>query len=396
MKDKVKKVHRLLPCPAYDIEGVESWLADMAKEGLLLDKKSPFGSSFLRFVPAVPQTVRYRLEPKAKGMDHIWEPPEEARALAGNYGWEFVCPFEMFYIYRTVRADAPEMNTDNLVQAQSLKRLKKDLFASLFWQLVTVGYVLFGFGREPFRFVVTFGSIYVVLFLLFFGGAVFSAAQRLRNILLLHKKLKHNIPTDHNKDWKKGANFHKCLRLSSLSVWILALVVIFSTFFHVFSLGKTATEDYPGDPPFVTVSDLHPGCSFGSAGMDSLYNYYQQMESDCAEQIIDWREFVKVFDENGDSLGTATMIVQYYDTASPWLARGLAQDFYRRDARWGMEPPEPLPTPELGLDHVRVYKAVGTSIILQHGNVMVHATMTDEAHLYRWAEEMAHRLTASP
>lgn len=393
MKDKVKKVHRMLPCPAYDIEGVESWLEDMAKEGLLLDKKSPFGSSFLRFVPAMPQKVRYRLEPKVKGLEHNWEPPEEARGLAANYGWEFVCAFEMFYIYRTVRAHAPEMNTDNLVQAASLKRLKKDLVSSLFCQFVTAGFALSSFGREPFRFLVTFGSIYVVLFVLFFLGAVWTAAFRLHHILRLRKKLKSNIPTNHNKDWKKGAFLHKAVRVSSLSLWLLALAAIFSTFFSVMSLSKSATEDYPGEPPFVTVSDLYPGCSFGSAGLDDLYNYYQQMDSDCCNAMIDWREFVKIFDENGDSLGTATMIVQYYETNSPWLAKGLAQDFLRRDTRWkGVDTLEQLPAPELGLDHIMVYKAVVPSIILQHGNVMVHATMTNEALLYRWAEEMAQML----
>lgn len=392
MKEKIKKIHRILPCPAYDIERVESWLGDMAKEGLLLDKKSPFGSTFLRFVPAVPQNVRYRLEPKVKGMDNNWEPPEEARGLAANYGWEFVCPFEMFYIYRTVRADAPEMNTDNLVQAASLKKLKKDLVSSLFCQFITAGYALFGFGREPFRFVVTFGSIYVVLFVLFFLGAVLTAAFRLRHILRLRKKLKNDIPTDHGKDWKKDAFLHKTIRISSLSLWILTLVMIFSTFFSVMTLGKSATEDFPGEPPFVTVSDLYPGCSFGSAGLDSLYNYYQQMESDCCDKMIDWREFVKVFDENGDSLGTATMIVQYYDTKAPWLAKGLAQDFLRRDSKWDVEKAEPIPLPELGLDHVYAYKAVSSTIILQHRAVMVHATFTDEKLMYRWAEQMAEML----
>ena len=393
MKDKVKKVHKMLPCPAYDMEGVESWLGDMGKEGLLLEKKSFLGSHFLCFIPCRPQNIRYRLEPMVKGMDYAFEPPEEARALAGNYGWEFVCPFEMFYIYRTVRADAPEMNTDNLVQAESLKRLKKDLFVSLFWQFVMAAHVLFGFGREPFRFVVTFGSIYVVLFLLFFGEAVFSAAQRLCHILRLHKKLKNNIPTDHEKDWKKGAAFHKCLRLSALSVWILALLVIFSTFFNVFSLGKPATADYPGDPPFVTVSDLYPEHTFTDGGLRDLYNYYQRYDSDLCKEIIDWREFVKIHVKEGKQIGTATMIVEYYETAAPWLAKGLAQDFIRRDARWkGIDSLERLPDPELGFDYVFTYDNIMPTMVIRHGNIMVKASMYKEEDLYRWAEGMAERL----
>ena len=31
-----KRAYRLAPCPAYDIEGTESWLEDMAEKGLVL------------------------------------------------------------------------------------------------------------------------------------------------------------------------------------------------------------------------------------------------------------------------------------------------------------------------------------------------------------------------
>ena len=35
MKEKIgKHTFRLPPCPAYDIEGMESWLSDLAMEGL--------------------------------------------------------------------------------------------------------------------------------------------------------------------------------------------------------------------------------------------------------------------------------------------------------------------------------------------------------------------------
>ena len=35
---KQRKIRRLAPCPAYDVEKIESWLADMAKEGWILEK----------------------------------------------------------------------------------------------------------------------------------------------------------------------------------------------------------------------------------------------------------------------------------------------------------------------------------------------------------------------
>lgn len=393
MKNKVKKVRKMLPCPAYDIERVESWLGDMGREGLLLDKKHYAGSAFLRFVPCRPQNIRYRLEPKVKGMENNWEPPEEARALAAEYGWEFVCVFEMFYVYRTVRADAPEMNTDNLVQAASLKRLKKDLIISLLWQTVSVAYVLFGFIREAFRFFVTFGSIYVVLFLLFFTGMLLTDIRRLEIILRLRKKLKQNIPMDHSRDWRKGAKLHKSIRLSVFLISMLAILTFFSTMFRTMSSPKADTGDYPGDPPFLTVADLYPGYGFQSAGLDGMYNYYQRLDSDLCREMIDWREFVKIQVKEGKEIGTATMIVEYYDTASHWLAKGLAMDFIRRDAQWkGIDSLERLPDPDLGLDYVFTYNEILPTMVIQHGNIMVKATLSKKEDLYRWAEGMSEML----
>ena len=393
MKDKVKKVHKMLPCPAYDIERVESWLGDLGREGLLLDKKSPFGSSFLRFVPCRPQNIRYRLEPKPKGMDYAFAPPEEARSLAAEYGWEFVCVFEMFYIYRTVRPDAPEMNTDNLIQAASLKQLKKDLRFGVFAQIFSAVLALRWLVREPYRYVVTFGSIYAVLFVLFFMGTVIHDIRHLRHIIRLQKRLKEDIPVDHNKDWKRGIVFRKGIKLAALSVWCLTIVTILSSCTRVMSMPKTATVDYPGDPPFMTISDLYPEHTFTDGGLRDLYNYYQRYDSDLCEEMIDWREFVKIHIEEGTEIGTATMIVEYYDTASPWLARGLARDFLRRDAQWkGIDSLERLPDPDLGFDYVFTYNEILPTMVIQHGNIMVKATLSKEEDLYRWAEEMAERL----
>lgn len=393
MKDKVKKVYKMLPCPSYDIERIESWLEDMGKEGLLLEKKSFFSNHFLCFIPCRPQNIRYRLEPKEKGLDNNGEPPEEARALAGNYGWEFVCAFEMLYIYRTVRPDAPEMNTDNLVQAVSLKRLKKDLATSLFWHFILVTHMLFGFNREPFRFMVTFGSIYVVLFLLYFTGVLLVDAGRLRNILRLQKQLKQNIPMDHGKDWKHGNVFHRIMRLSALFVFVFTITITLSSCTRVMSTPKPSTLEYPGDPPFMTVSDLYPEHTFTDGGLSGIYNYYQQFSSDCCENMLNWREFLLIHDESGEYCGSATMIVQYYETAAPWLAQGLAQDFIRRDAQWrGIHSLERLPDPELGFDYVFTYNNILPTIVIRHGNTMVKATLSREADLYRWAEGMAQML----
>ena len=56
-----KRVYRLVPCPWYDVEGIESWLESMAREGYFL-RKEAFFSGFTSFEQGEPKTVRYRLE----------------------------------------------------------------------------------------------------------------------------------------------------------------------------------------------------------------------------------------------------------------------------------------------------------------------------------------------
>ena len=392
-KPKVKKITRILPCPSYDIERVESWLQDMAKEGLLLDSRSPFWHTLLHFVPCTPKTLRYRLEPRAKGLDYAEEPPEEAREIACESGWEFVCPFEEFYIYRTDRPDAPEMNTDTAVQAASLKRLKRSTLSSLIWQIVLIGHLFWDFGKAPYRVLVTFGSLYVILLAVFFLGFLGYDFLRFYYIFRLQKQLRKNIPMVHDKPWEPQAKLHRFSKLAALAINLFAIVLFLTTCGKAASLGKPATADYPGDPPFATIADLYPGSTLTSAGLDSHYNYYQEMSSDCAPVMLDWREFVNIQTADGQDIGSATMIVQYYETAAPWMARGLAADFLRRDQWDYFDNIKMLPAPDLGLDYVVVYEEISPSIIIQHGNIMVKATIIlDDDLLYQWAEWMADRL----
>ena len=50
-------VYRLVPCPCYEVEACESWLTDMAAEGLFVEK---LGRTLARFRRGTPCAVRYR------------------------------------------------------------------------------------------------------------------------------------------------------------------------------------------------------------------------------------------------------------------------------------------------------------------------------------------------
>ena len=89
MAEKVKKRRLLEPCPAYDVERIESWLQDMAREGWVLEGQSAYWLGFFTFVKADPQEIRYRLEPKTERHSDFLNSPDEDEVelykdMAGN------------------------------------------------------------------------------------------------------------------------------------------------------------------------------------------------------------------------------------------------------------------------------------------------------------------------
>ena len=111
--EKKKYVYRLPPCPAYDVEGMESWLCALAWEGLLL-RKDGFHAGVAVFEKAAPRRVKYRLEAAQENTGFFgdgYAPDAEQVELCEEYGWEYVARRGEFYIYRSDDPTARELNT---------------------------------------------------------------------------------------------------------------------------------------------------------------------------------------------------------------------------------------------------------------------------------------------
>ena len=110
-----RRVYRLPPCPSYDAEGMESWLADLAGQGLFLCRDG-FFAGVAAFERGEPRPVKYRLDAAPQGTS-LWskndgEPEDEALLLSKQYGWEYVASRGEFFIYRSEEENARELNTD--------------------------------------------------------------------------------------------------------------------------------------------------------------------------------------------------------------------------------------------------------------------------------------------
>ena len=80
----MKTVRKLTPVSPYDIQSLESWLQDMAREGLYLTK---YRNSFCTFTRKAPGAVRYRVEYCKPDRRGPVSPPQALIDLYQDFGW---------------------------------------------------------------------------------------------------------------------------------------------------------------------------------------------------------------------------------------------------------------------------------------------------------------------
>lgn len=398
----MKRAYLRPPCPAYDVEAVESWLGDLAREGLVLSKDG-FFCGFGFFDRTSPQMLRYRLEaaPKAHGLlsDGDGAPDAQQMELAGDFGWEYVARFGDFYIYRTSDPDAPELHSDPRVQAISIKMLRRRLrgnaLMTLFWLVL---YPLFGIHLQLLRTMLAAGTPFV---LLGFGLGFWSFGRALAQAVHLRRlgrTLTRGQPLRHNKPWRAHALRHRLagpLQIALLLAWAIWAVVL---------LGQEAGDErrVPLDGqamPFATMADFAPGATYEPDGVlgDSGNSVWRRSDL-LARDVVSYREHATLTCEDG-SVYQGGLYVDYFETASPLLAKQLVRETLlqaRWQNLWDGFTYDTFDLPPLPVDEAIGYYDIGThfpNILLREGdtvvNVMFYQTGPDTIPLTVWAEAVA-------
>ena len=249
---------------------------------------------------------------------------------------------------------------------------------------------LFG---EMFRYLVTFGAIYAASFAIILVTALAVMVLHLCQITSLHIRIKKRVPLDHNKPWRKGAIWHRLGSVVFALLYLLFIGAILTQCTDTLASYGQKIDDYPGDPPFVTIGDLYPEGEYNNTSIGG-YNQYTAYSRDIAPVNIEWREYATVVTPEGEELEGA-LIVEYHETAAPWIAEGFAKELLR--VALGESYNDPMDAPELDADYVAAYSFSGLpTLILQKGNIVVTARFSfDDGNGYpvdRWAELMLQML----
>ena len=374
-----QRIYRLPPCPDYDVEGTESWLEEMAEKGWQLSEDG-FFAGFAAFDTKPPARIRYRLEaaPKPTGM---WSdsdrPSQEALDYGEDLGWIYVATRGQFYIYCCAQADAPELNTDPQVQALALdlvrKRERSSFVSLLLWLILyplifsRMHVLLSAIAAGTWRYL--WGTALVIWLI---AGSLAGIVHLRR----LRKQLAAGEPLHHRRDWKRRALRYRIrgpLFAALCAGWVISMLFRWSY------MSKQESSPLPQDLdalPFATMADLAGG---GTWEEENFYesNTLTAISDLLAPVVIEMNQTGNVVGEDGAVLLDGSLDINYYETASPFLARQIMSELQREDQKnWSKEYKE-LPVPDLGVetDAAAAYSAFRPTLLLVDGNRCIRVAL---------------------
>ena len=310
-----------IPCPLSDIEGLESWLGDMAAQGLV---PVTIGQNFARFRCSQPKAVRYRLNAKPAPETFLESAPGtpdgEERALAQECGWYYVTAVGDFFLYACEDSDAPELNTDPQVQALSLRYAKRQVFAPaglLAYWLVTfwVRYAM-GVWHTP---VIDFVELGWLSFC-YLGLLAAALVSVVHNTVLLYgfsARLTRGAEPERHKNWRKGAGRYLVGRVLAALLFVLTIVWTFAgSAMEKSRHGSIPLEDYTAPLPFATLDDYAGQPTALDADAAPVASFVLVQRLPLAPTFIKY----EAHGQAGANGLRGALYVEYYECITPQLA----------------------------------------------------------------------------
>lgn len=375
--EKIRYAYRICPCFPYDIEGIQTWLEDMAAQGLVLEADGTFLGLFT-FQKTVPQKLQYRLSPvkEKKGFfsDSGDCPNEEEQEYSKLCGWEYLVRYGSFYIYRATEPNALPLHTDPAIHALALESVKKQQRSTVVGTILNfltysfLTHRLFSFFKSG----ALIGVIFLLNMLAFGIWLVVSNAVAIARLSKYQKRLRNGDALDKTKDWRSLRFPVRCLKLFPLLaalVFLLTWGTSLEKSYHTVSL-----TDYPEEPPFAVLENIFPQGEFTHSTNFGDYDTVLRYHTALSENW-EWNDEASLTD--GTESYHCILRIQYHDTFSSWWAKGLFRDYYLYERfRYRGKRFEVLDAPSTGFDDVKVYTSYGIlHVLILQDNTVTHAVV---------------------
>ena len=397
----VKTIRRLIPCPVYDVSGMEYWLEEMAEQGWMLQEDG-FFCGVATFEQSEACRVQYRLA-AAKNSTSMWadnngDPEEEELELNEAFGWKYVAKRGEFYVYRCCDPEGRELHTDKEVQALAMNAMKSrqwdNLFRCFAWGIVYPYVTLHGNFMLAMVGIGTIPVGMMILAVLFLLAVPMGKAVKL---MRLRKKVSAGKPLGSGNGWRKGIWKHCAVNVLRLCAVVYAVVFLLTVWDNeLMREDYIPLTEYAGEVPFRTVEDLLP---FGEVDLWNMGNMNTVREwSDILSPVnFEWNENGDVHTPDGSQV-YGRLDVMYHETRGKWIAKRLVDEYTREAKTAGLYEPLELELP--GMDEVVAFSSIVNSnyIILRKGEKILCADFYfsgDDAvrpKLSEWAKKMAESL----
>ncbi len=398
-KRDTKSVHRIIPCPDYDVTGVESWLSYMAEQGYILRDGGVF-RGIAAFDRCEPEKVRYRLQPAQKGFV-IYDndgPSDDEVELNGAFGWKYVAKYGVFHIYRADDIDAREMDTDPEVQAMAMNSLHRSQRFNIIWMSIwIIVYLVLIFTSQPFLSMVNRGSLISSALVLCVIIFIVTGLVKAVSLYRLRKKILDGDSLGSGTNWRKGARTYIVKAVVGTIAYVA--MIVFGCMF-ILSDGTDRNQmplsEYQGEVPFRTITDL-ASCD----DIQKVDNVDDDVNTISEWTDILWPENYKVY-EYGDIVYTdgnirhGGLVITYHEAKNEWLADKLYQAYLKRAKN--QSDYEPIDLTIAGLDDVDAYWDGSESVIMRKDEKLIVASFymsgenRQEGDLAEWAGCIAESL----
>lgn len=398
-KKDTKSVHRIIPCPDYDVTGVESWLSYMAEQGYILRDGGVF-RGIAAFDRCEPEKVRYRLQPAQKGFV-IYDndgPSDDEVELNGAFGWKYVAKYGVFHIYRADDIDAREMDTDPEVQAMAMNSLHRSQRFNIIWMSIwIIVYLALVFTSQPFLSMVNRGSLISIALVLCVIIFIVTGLVKAVSLYRLRRKILDGDSLGSGTDWKKGARIYTVKAVVGIIAYV-AMIVFGCMFILSDGPGRNqvSLSEYQGTVPFQTITDL-ASCS----DIQKVDNVDDDVNTISKWSDILWPENYKMY-EYGDIIYTdgsicyGGLVITYHEAKNEWLANKLYQAYLKRAKN--QSDYEPIDLTIAGMDAVEAYWDGSESVIMRKDEKLIVASFymsggnRHEGDLEEWAGCIAESL----
>ena len=379
------RVKKFRTISVYEVGKMESYLSDMAKEGLFLTGMSQNYNVFMINEPA---DIEYRIEFGEKVLD------KEMREMYEMSGWSYVCSFKGIHIFQAIASDTlVEIHTDPEEQSYTLRKTCK-MFARLIsleiaMLLLMIVLSVFGtmIGGAPVLNLLENNFIFIIGITIMFY-TIFEIVRQMQALIQIKKRLQMGFYINHHEPWKK-CSVSQFIIYSILAVLlILCLASIASNIRTIvgFVSGRSNYElTLTTELPVVRLNDIE------KLEAPVMRTYYLKYSKHSLNNVnVKYNVFIKESEINEEFIQeditwegeayTPSMRTNYYKAYVPFLVQGALSDVLYKAENYFMALPDEKITAEKldcsGLDEVYYIPSAMNGenyfgLVVRKGNVVL-------------------------